>query len=68
MRLLDDDNVVDTDGDGIREHNGVPIRVTYQTSTNSIRQETQELVRDWWRRDRHRDGAGTPRRQPLLRQ
>ena len=48
-RLLDDDNVVDTDGDGIREHNGVPLRVTYQTSTNSIRQETQELVRDWWR-------------------
>ena len=48
-RLLDDNNVVDTDGDGIREHNGIPLRIAYQTSTNSIRQETQALVRDWWR-------------------
>ena len=49
-RLLDDNYVVDTDGDGIREHNGVPLRITFQTSTNSIRQATQELVRNWWRR------------------
>ncbi len=48
-RLLDDNNVVDTDGDGIREHNGIPLRITYQTSTNSIRQETQDLIRSWWR-------------------
>ena len=48
-RLLDDNGVVDTDGDGVREHNGVPLRVVYQTSTNAIRQETQDLVRDWWR-------------------
>ena len=49
MRLLDDNYVVDSDGDGIRDHNGIPLRITYQTSTNSIRQETQELIRDWWR-------------------
>ena len=47
--LLDEHGVVDSDGDGIREHDGVPLRITYQTSTNAIRQATQELVRDWWR-------------------
>ncbi len=48
-RLLDESGVLDTDGDGVREHNGVPLRIVYQTSTNDIRQATQELVRDWWR-------------------
>ena len=48
-RLLDESNVLDTDGDGIREHNGVPLRLVYQTSTNAIRQDTQALIRDWWR-------------------
>ena len=48
-RLLDESGVLDTDGDGIREHEGVPLRIVYQTSTNAIRQETQALIRDWWR-------------------
>ncbi len=48
-RLLDRHQVLDTDGDGIREHQGVPLRIVYMTSTNSIRQATQELIRDWWR-------------------
>ena len=30
-KLLDDNRVVDTDGDGVREHDGVPLRVTFQT-------------------------------------
>ena len=47
--LLDQNGVVDGDGDGVREHNGIPLRITYVTSTNSVRQATQELVRDWWR-------------------
>ena len=47
-KLLDDNGVIDTDGDGVREHDGVPLRIVYQTSTNSIRQETQALVREWW--------------------
>ncbi len=46
--LLDDNGVLDTDGDGVREYNGVSLRITFQTSTNAIRQETQKLVRDWW--------------------
>ena len=49
-RLLDDNGVLDSDGDGVREHNGVPLRITYQTSTNAIRQDTQALIRDWWSR------------------
>ena len=48
-KLLDDNGILDTDGDGIREYNGIPLRMTYQTSTNAIRQSTQNLIRDWWR-------------------
>ena len=47
-KLLDDNAVLDTDGDGIREYDGIPLRITFQTSTNSIRQETQALIREWW--------------------
>ena len=47
-RLLDDNGVLDTDGDGVREYNGAPLRITFQTSTNAIRQDTQALIRDWW--------------------
>ena len=46
--LLDEHDVLDTDGDGVREYDGVPLRIVYQTSTNAVRQSTQELVRDWW--------------------
>ena len=47
-RLLDASGVIDSDGDGVREYNGVPLRITFMTSTNAIRQTTQELVREWW--------------------
>ncbi len=46
--LLDEHGIVDTDGDGIREYNGTPLRVLYQTSTNAVRQDTQALVKQWW--------------------
>ncbi|MDE2802851.1 MAG: peptide ABC transporter substrate-binding protein [Chloroflexota bacterium] len=49
QRLLDENGVVDSDGDGVREHNGVPLRVTYQTTENTVRQGTQELIQGWWR-------------------
>ena len=42
--LLDDAGIVDSDGDGIREYNGIPLSVRYQTSTNSVRQKTQALI------------------------
>lgn len=47
-QLLNDSGVIDSDGDGVREYNGIPLRITFQTSTNDIRQQTQELVKDWW--------------------
>ena len=47
-RLLDDAGIVDSDGDGLREREGVPLRILFQTSTNSVRQTTQELIKSWW--------------------
>ena len=46
--MLDEAGIVDSDGDGIREHNGVPLKVSYQTSTNAVRQNTQALIKQWW--------------------
>lgn len=48
IQLLDDAGHVDTDGDGIREYNGVPMRVLFQTSTNAVRQDAQAVIKQWW--------------------
>ena len=34
--------------DGIREKGGTRLNITYQTSTNPVRQATQELIQRWW--------------------
>lgn len=46
--LLDEAGFLDTDGDGVREVNGVPMSILYQTSTNAVRQDFQALIKDWW--------------------
>ena len=42
--LLDEAGWTDSDHNGIRDKNGVELRVVYQASVNSVRQKTQEIV------------------------
>ncbi len=46
--LLDEAGWIPGD-DGIREKDGVRLKILYQTSTNSVRQGAQELIQGWWR-------------------
>ena len=46
--ILDNAGIIDSDGDGVREREGVPLKILFQTSTNSVRQTTQELIKSWW--------------------
>jgi peptide/nickel transport system substrate-binding protein len=34
--------------DGIRQKDGVRLSILFQTSTNSVRQSTQALIKQWW--------------------
>jgi peptide/nickel transport system substrate-binding protein len=46
--LLDEAGWKDTDGDGIRDKDGVKLHILYQTSTNAVRQDFQALIKGWW--------------------
>ncbi|MEM6618646.1 MAG: peptide ABC transporter substrate-binding protein [Pseudomonadota bacterium] len=46
--LLEEAGWVDSDGDGVREKDGVKLSMLYQTSTNAVRQDFQALIKDWW--------------------
>ena len=46
--MLEAAGYTDSDGDGIREANGVPMTLLYQTSTNAVRQDFQALIKQWW--------------------
>ncbi len=46
--MLDRAGYRDTDGDGIREAGGKPMKLLYQTSTNAVRQDFQALIKQWW--------------------
>lgn len=47
-QMLDNLGWIDTNGNGIRDREGVELEVLYQTSTNSVRQKTQALIKAWW--------------------
>jgi peptide/nickel transport system substrate-binding protein len=46
--MLDEAGITDSDNDGVREYNGIPMKISYQTSTNAVRQDTQALIKQWW--------------------
>jgi peptide/nickel transport system substrate-binding protein len=44
--LLDEAGWIDSNGDGIRDKDGEKLSFVFQTSSNSIRQQTQRIVQD----------------------
>lgn len=46
--LLDTAGWVDSDGDGVRDKDGIKLSMLFQTSTNAVRQDYQALIKDWW--------------------
>ncbi|MCR8549765.1 peptide ABC transporter substrate-binding protein [Salipiger sp. P9] len=46
--LLEEAGWTDTNGDGVREKDGMKLSLLYQTSTNAVRQDFQALIKDWW--------------------
>ena len=43
--LLDEAGWTDSDGDGVREKDGVKLQILFQSSVNPVRQKTQEIIK-----------------------
>lgn len=43
-QLLDEAGWVDSDGDGVRDKDGIPLELTYGTTTREVRMDTQEVA------------------------
>ncbi len=46
--LLEEAGWADSDGDGVREKDGMELSLLFQTSTNAVRQQFQSLIKQWW--------------------
>ncbi len=46
--LLDEAGWVDSNGNGIRDKDGVELSILFQTSVNAVRQDYQALIKQWW--------------------
>ncbi|WP_225028259.1 peptide ABC transporter substrate-binding protein [Xinfangfangia pollutisoli] len=46
--LLEEAGWTDSNGDGIRDKDGVKLALLYQTSTNPVRQDFQAVIKSWW--------------------
>jgi peptide/nickel transport system substrate-binding protein len=44
--ILDQAGWIDTDGDGVREKNEIRLSMVFQTSVNSVRQKTQQIIKN----------------------
>ena len=44
-QLLDEAGWKDSNGDGIRDKNGIEMKVVFQTTVNPLRQKTQEIIK-----------------------
>ena len=48
-QLLDQAGWKDSNGDGIRDKNGVEMKLLFQTSVNPLRQKTQAVIKQSWK-------------------
>lgn len=46
--LLEASGWVDADGNGVREKDGMPLKILYQTSVNPVRQDFQAIIKSMW--------------------
>lgn len=47
-KILDEAGWVDSNGNGVRDKDGVELSILFQTSVNAVRQDYQALIKQWW--------------------